>query len=152
MSPVSTAPPPARADAHLRARVPARVLQVLYPPACRTGADGRRTARRGGSCGGELRGRGEPDAHAFRGLWCMATVGAVAAAAVGGATPPQSRLARSSATRLHRVRSGASGVLLRDGRGYGARPTVDGYLLEQLGAPTAQLPSDRRVQPQAVLR
>jgi hypothetical protein len=133
MSPVSTAPAHLRAqDAQLRAAYLREVLQVLYPPPCRSVADA--DDARGGRPIAEY--VVVPDARRPR-LLVPARSRRIAAAAVRRYAEPQSRVARLKRDAVvTALRSGAAGVLLRDRvRVYGdPADTVDGYLRAQLGA------------------
>ncbi|HEX8627726.1 MAG TPA: hypothetical protein VF755_06100 [Catenuloplanes sp.] len=123
MSPVRTAPAGLRSgDAALRARYLEEVLALLYPHPCRVDDEG----------------AGEPvveylvvpDANRPR-LLVPARSRRVAAAAVRRYAEPQSRVARLKRDAVvAALRSGASGLLLRDRvRVYGpVDQTIDGYL------------------------
>jgi hypothetical protein len=127
MSPVKTAPAALTAgDSALRTQYLTEVLELLYPAPCRT--DGT---------------RGEPiadyyvvpDAKRPR-LLVPSTSRRIAAAAVRRYAEPQSRSARLKRDAVvAALRTGASGVLLRDRiRVTGpARDSIDGYLRDALG-------------------
>jgi hypothetical protein len=127
MSPVRTAPAELTArDAELRTRYLAEVLDLLYPPPCRTdGSPGTPIAEY----------LVVPDARRPR-LLVPTTSRRVAAAAVRRYAEPQSRAARLKREAVvAAVRTGASGVLLRD-RVRVTGPfseSIDGYLSEMLG-------------------
>ncbi|WP_164842256.1 hypothetical protein [Actinoplanes solisilvae] len=127
MSPVRTAPAELTAgDAELRTRYLAEVLGLLYPPPCRTdGSPGTPIAEY----------LVVPDARRPR-LLVPSTSRRVAAAAVRRYAEPQSRAARLKREAVvAAVRTGASGVLLRDRiRVTGPfSESIDGYLSEMLG-------------------
>jgi hypothetical protein len=127
MSPVKTAPAELTAgDAALRTQYLAEVLGLLYPPPCRTD----------GSAGTPI---AEylvvPDARRPR-LLVPTVSRRVAAVAVRRYAEPQSRAARlKRGAVVAALRTGASGVLLRDRvRVTGPFSTsIDGYLSEALG-------------------
>jgi len=127
MSPVKTAPPELTAgDAALRTQYLAEVLDLLYPPPCRTD----------GSAGTPI---AEylvvPDARRPR-LLVPTVSRRIAAVAVRRYAEPQSRTARLKREAVvAALRTGASGVLLRDRvRVTGPFSTsIDGYLSEALG-------------------
>src|SRR3982751_4740885 len=127
MSPVKTAPAELTAgDAELRTRYLTEVLNLLYPPPCRTdGSPGTPIAEY----------LGVPDARRPR-LLVPSTSRRVAAAAVRRYAEPQSRAARLKRDAVvAALRTGAAGVLLRD-RIKVTGPfsqSIDGYLSEALG-------------------
>ncbi|MEV0715083.1 hypothetical protein [Asanoa sp. NPDC050611] len=140
MSPVATAPAHLRAqDAKLRAAYLREVLDLLYPPPCFTdGAPGDDTDGRvaGTPVADYLV---VPDVRRPR-LLVPARSRRIAAAAVRRYAEPQGRIARLKRDAVvTALRSGASGILLRDRvRVYGpAAETIDGYLRRVLGADVA---------------
>ena len=127
MSPVKTAPAELTAgDAELRTRYLSEVLDLLYPPPCRTdGSPGTPIAEY----------LVVPDARRPR-LLVPSASRRVAAAAVRRYAEPQSRAARLKREAVvAAVRTGASGVLLRDRiRVTGPfSQSIDGHLSEALG-------------------
>ncbi len=127
MSPVRTAPAELTAgDSALRTQYLAEVLELLYPAPCRTdGAAGEPIADY----------YVVPDAKRPR-LLVPSTSRRVAAAAVRRYAEPQSRSARLKRDAVvAALRTGASGVLLRDRIHVTGpiRESIDGYLREALG-------------------
>ena len=133
MSPVKTAPPELTAgDSALRAQYLAEVLELLYPAPCATdGSPGAPAADERVIADYIV----VPDARRPR-LLVPATSRKVAAAAVRRYAEPQSRTARLKRDAVvAALRTGASGVLLRDRiRVTGpAADSIDGYLRAVLG-------------------